>query len=73
MCKDLMFISISRFKPRMRDSYLNMLLVQLKSIPYEKRVASLSSDIKTTQMHESELECAPSNYKPQSPSFLSSS
>jgi len=41
-----MFISMARFMPKMRVSYSGMLFVQVNSNLYEKRVFSLSGEIK---------------------------
>jgi hypothetical protein len=57
-CRDLMFISIEIFMPRIRDSY-SVLFVQLNSILYKKRVVSLSVDLKAILAPEPTLECAP--------------
>jgi hypothetical protein len=64
---------MARFMTKIRASYSTMLFVQLNSILYEKRVVSLSGDIKTIPTLAPELECAPSKSKPQDPSSFYSS
>jgi hypothetical protein len=59
-----MFISIARFMPKVRDSYLMMLFVQLNSSIYNKRVV-FSEDLKTIRTPDLALECAPSKSNPQ--------
>jgi hypothetical protein len=70
---ELMFISMARFKPKTRDSYSTMLLVQSNSSFYVKRVASLLCDIRTTLTPDPAFECAPWKSNPQHPSLFSSS
>jgi hypothetical protein len=72
-CRDLMFMSMTRFIPKMRASYSAMLFVQLNSSLYENRVVSFSGDLNIIIAPKPELECTPSKSKPQYASFFSSS